>query len=103
MLTLVQTSNKCQQHSWLIYFNLNLTKSLKYLSLAELPSLLIYSIPPEKSWLPRIREGLNKPIRDGDSTALYAAFTFDTVDSYMYAYTYCQERLERYWNGQLSC
>ena len=100
MLTLVQTSNKCQQHSWLIYFNLKLTKSLKYLSLAELPSLLIYSIPPEKSWLPRIRGGL-KNIRDEGSNALYAASTVDTVetvdtvdivdttDSCMYDYIHC--------------
>ena len=88
MLTMVQTSNKFQQHSWLIYFNLNLTKSLEYLSLAELPSFLIFSIPPEKSCLPRIREGLNKPIIDGGNTALYAAYTVDTSDSYMYAYIY---------------
>ena len=28
--------------------------------MAELPSLLIYSIPPENSWLPFKREGLKK-------------------------------------------
>ena len=52
MLTLVQTSNKCQISI--------LTKSLEYLSLAELPSFLIYSIPPEKSWLPRYKERAKK-------------------------------------------
>ena len=80
MLTLVQTSNKCQQHSWLIYFNLNLTKSLKYLSLAELPSLLIYSIPPENSWLPFKREGLKKTSKMKEATR-YTLLTLLTLST----------------------